>query len=231
MVKVSCCTPSRFLFGPSLNYLEIPCRLVAGATLHLATSCLTIAVANSATMSRPLPLAYNLKPQMTHKGARQRSRLLSLPPKTVKRIFKKIRHPRDQVAFMLTCKKAAKTTANIRLNTATTIVMNGTCQKRRPYAHLHLLGALRKWSYIPNHLQLCRNCEKYLPRDRIWIARNGKPITELEHVDWLWTVGRWTRGGKTCPTCEIGDFEEGKEWLQASPEGHGVGMLRRQQLE
>ncbi|KAK5312669.1 hypothetical protein LTR70_008039 [Exophiala xenobiotica] len=181
-------------------------------------------------MSRPLPPAYNLKPQMTQKAARQKSRLLSLPPKIVKQIFKKIRHPRDQVAFMLTCKKAAKLTANIRLTTVTTIVTYGTYHERRPYTHLHLLGALRKWSYIPNHLQLCRSCEKYLPRDRVWIARNGKTIKELEHVDWLWTIGRWTRGGKTCPTCEIGDFEEGKEWLQASPEGHAVGMLRRQQL-
>jgi len=168
---------------------------------------------------------------MTHRAAYQKSRLLSLPSRIVKQIFKNIRHPRDQVAFMLTCKKAAKITANICLNTITTLVTNGTRHERRPYAHLNLLGALHKWNYIPSHLQLCRNCEKYLPRNRIWIARNGKPIKELQHVDWMWTVGRWTRGGKICPTCEISDFEEGKEWLQASPEGHGVGMLRRQQLE
>lgn len=182
-------------------------------------------------MSTPLPRSFDITPPITQKAARQKCRLLRLPPRLIKVVFKNIKHPRDQVAFMLSCKKAAKITSGIKLRSANMTFWRRGKKKTIPYAHRHLVHALKMWKWIPEGLQFCHECEKYLPLSRIWAARNGKLITQLQNVDWMWAVGRWTRGGKSCPPCQIGDFEEGKEWLQAWPEGHAAGPLRRQRLE
>ncbi|KAK5949183.1 hypothetical protein OHC33_009724 [Knufia fluminis] len=181
-------------------------------------------------MPKPLPRSLDLAPLITQKATRQRCHLLRLPPKLVKRIFKKIKHPRDQVAFMLSCKKTAKLTSKIKLRSAIITTTRVGQKTRKLYTHRQLVEALKRWKWIPGGLQFCHACEKYLPRNRLWIARNGKPITKLRHVDWMWAVGQWTRGGKLCPTCQIRDVEEGKDWLQAWPEGGARGPLIKQEL-
>ena len=188
-------------------------------------------MATSAVMSKPLPRSFDLAPLMTRKAARQRCHLLRLPPKLIKIIFKKVKHPQDQIAFMLSCKKTAKLTSRIKLRSAQITIWRAGKKRTRAYTHRDLLGALKRWKWIPDGLQLCLDCQKYLPRNRFWTAKNGKPIVKLQHVDWVWAVGRWTRGAKSCPTCQIGDLEEGEEWLQAWPEGVAPGPLRRQKLE
>ena len=181
-------------------------------------------------MGKRLPVYYDLR-HLTKTPKRQRSKLLKLPTELIQHIFRNVKHPRDQVAFLLCCKRAARANSRMKLNSITVTRTGRAGHKPRPYAQQNLLHALQKWGFISKELRLCHKCETFLPRYRIWKTRLGKPLRNLEHVDWMWAVFRWNTGGRICPTCEIGDFEEGEDWLQPWPEGFARGALRRQLME
>lgn len=119
-------------------------------------------------------------------------------------------HPRDQIAFTITCRRFAAAArsehaAAIKPGTIQLLRRRGssTTVITQQYGQEHLLGDLRGWGFIPKHLKLCRSCWRFLPRRRIWVTREGRPLKTLRHVDWTWAVMRWANEGKVCPTCQI----------------------------
>lgn len=176
---------------------------------------------------KPLPSSFDLT-SFTKDAASQSAHLLQLPDELVVNVFRRIQHPHDQVALMLSCKHLANVASNVELNT---MIVQGVNYMKLRFDHRHLLKALKRWNWIPDNLLLCRECEMYLPRERIWKDRQGKEISRLMLVDWMGAFAFWKKGGGICPPCQIpDDFVEGEEWLQAWPEGLAPGPLRRQRL-
>lgn len=82
------------------------------------------------------------------------------------------------------------------------------------------MAQFRQWSWMPENLQLCHFCWKFLPRQRIWKDRQGREISSLRKVDWNWAVKDWIQGGKICPTCQIPEnYNDSSGWLQCWPDG------------
>lgn len=132
--------------------------------------------------------------------------ITSLPLKPLALIHGALAHPRDQVAFAITCRRfagAARSKHATLLKPGTILRRNRNSTYTQQYGQEHLLGDLRSWGFIPKHLKLCRSCWRFLPRRRIWLTREGRPLKTLRHVDWTWAVMRWANEGKVCPTCQI----------------------------
>lgn len=182
---------------------------------------------------RPLPESFDFiqNRQQFRANARQQSSLLKLSPEVLLLIFGGVAHPRDQVAFMLSCKGLAATTRSIKLNTIQAKARSAGNYLSRLYDHRDLIEDLYRHAFIPKFLQLCIRCEKYLPVQRIWRDVYGIPIRDLEYVDWISAVVQWTKGGKVCPTCQIGHVVEGEDWLQGWGEGFVQGVLVRRKVE
>lgn len=190
---------------------------------------------SSSTLRKPLPRSFDFLRNRRIKPRRHQAPppLLSLPSEILVRIFSGITHPRDQISFMLSCKPLASVTRSAPLNTAHINFQFFKRRGSRSYDHRDLILDLHKHSFgfIPSTLQLCHTCERYLPKHRVWRDGYGIPIRDLEYVDWIWAVAQWTRGGKICPTCQIGEVEEGKDWVQSWGEGFVQGVLVRRGVE
>ena len=143
----------------------------------------------------------------------QDASILRLPTNILLLIYTKIRSPATQIFFALSCRALARIAKLADLNRDNVRGFN----KYRPYGLLDFMRALHVW--VDPSLQLCHSCLKYLPVQRKWKDRQGRDITTLRRVDWLWAVKCWISGGRNCPTCQIPqDYDESREWVQCRPE-------------
>jgi hypothetical protein len=127
--------------------------------------------------------------------------LTSLSEDDLIAIFNYLNHPREQIAFALSCRKIAAAVGQREPMLKPGIVR--VHRYPRHYGKESLLSDLRKWNLIPKELALCKACWRYLPHNRIWTTRSGVALKNLKRVDWSWAVMLWRQGGKFCPTCQI----------------------------
>jgi len=148
------------------------------------------------------------------------SSILRLPISVLRSIYAEVVHPRSQIFLALSCKTFASVAVLDGLHeppSRTYLSKYGVVVSRR-YDYSALIRKLRV--IMPDHLHLCHSCWKYLPKQRVWKDSEGRNITTLKKVDWLWAVKEWIRGGKICPSCQIPeDWEDNEGWLQCLGEG------------
>lgn len=147
-------------------------------------------------------------------------------------IYNELDHPRDQIAFALTCKCFGAVATSPAANPLLPGTITATRKTIEPYRKEHLLADLVSWGFIKlmpkrnRNLKLCRSCWKYLPRQRIWRTKDGRrKLNSLKRVDWAWAVMMWAQGGgKVCPTCQIPEgYDDEVEGRFLQREGVGLG--------
>lgn len=168
--------------------------------------------------------------------ATSKSPVTTLSASILVRIYNTLSHPRDQIAFALTCASFAATAndhsaTDIKPGNVLTPQRGTTTTSTHPYRKEDLLADLCRWGFIRptkrGGLKLCRSCWTYLPRQRLWQTREGRPLKSLKRVDWAWAVMLWANGGgKVCPTCQIPEgYDDAAEGMFLQKEGNGrVGL-------
>jgi hypothetical protein len=224
----------------------------AGATVMMATCQPRVSLTNAGIPQR-LILPVNVRDRMQlllfpSKPLREIG-LLSLSSSAVGKvsanllttIYNTLQHPRDQIAFALTCHGFA----TIATSSYARPLQAGISTTHRntivSYTKEHLVADLVTWAFITpksKHapLKLCRSCWKYLPRNRIWRTRDSRrELRSLKRVDWAWAVMLWAKGGgKICPTCQIPvgyDDEVKGQFLQRAGVGLGTHKMVVQTYE